>query len=68
MGAEEDAIYEILAQTRRQARRNNKMENITGYRRIERILHGFDGYDLAFRQYERNNWKGGAARISERGF
>ena len=66
---EEDALYELRAQKRQQARRNKKMDNIIGYRRIERIVHTFDGYDLVFRYYERNGWKGGGApRIGERGF
>jgi S-adenosylmethionine decarboxylase len=68
MDVEEDALYEMMAQKRKQARRNNKMDNIAGYRRIERIVHAFDGYDLVFRHYERNGWKGGAPRIGERGF
>ncbi|KAI9744202.1 MAG: spermidine resistance protein [Claussenomyces sp. TS43310] len=47
-------------------RRNMKMNGIKGYRRIERIVHEFDGYDLIFRYYERNDWKGGAPRVGER--
>lgn len=43
-----------------------KMEKIKGYRRIDRIVHEFDGYDLVFRFYERDDWKGGAqARLGE---
>ncbi|CRG87338.1 S-adenosylmethionine decarboxylase [Talaromyces islandicus] len=42
-----------------------KMENIPGYRRVDRIVHDLDGYDLVFRYYERNDWKGGAPRIGE---
>jgi S-adenosylmethionine decarboxylase len=42
-----------------------KMENIKGYHRVERIVHEFDGYDLVFRYYERNDWKGGAPRVGE---
>lgn len=68
MDFEDDALYEVMAQKRQQARRSNKMDNIMGYRRIERIVHTFDGYDLVFRYYERNGWKGGAPRIGERGF
>ncbi|KAL1991951.1 hypothetical protein VTN49DRAFT_5259 [Thermomyces lanuginosus] len=42
-----------------------KMENIPGYRRVDRIVHDLDGYDLVFRYYERYDWKGGAPRIGE---
>ncbi|KAA8573730.1 hypothetical protein EYC84_005296 [Monilinia fructicola] len=37
--------------------RSSRMENIPGYRRVDRIVHDFDGYDLVFRYYER---RGGA--------
>jgi len=46
-------------------RRSAKMDGLKGYRRIERIVHEFDGYDLVFRYYERNDWKGGAPRVGE---
>lgn len=39
--------------------RGARMEHIQGYRRTERIVHDFDGYDLVFRQYERDDWEGG---------
>ena len=45
--------------------RSAKMEKIKGYRRVERIVHDFDGYDLVFRYYERDGWKGGAPRLGE---
>jgi S-adenosylmethionine decarboxylase len=45
--------------------RSIKMDSIKGYRRVERIVHEFDGYDLVFRYYERNDWKGGAPRVGE---
>ena len=34
------------------------MERIRGYRRVERIVHDFDGYELVFRYYERDDWDG----------
>jgi S-adenosylmethionine decarboxylase len=46
-------------------RRSARMDNIKGYRRVERIVHEFDGYDLVFRYYEGNDWKGGAPRVGE---
>ena len=45
--------------------RSAKMEKIKGYRRAERIVHDFDGYELVFRYYERDGWKGGAPRLGE---
>ncbi|EEH42691.1 S-adenosylmethionine decarboxylase proenzyme [Paracoccidioides brasiliensis Pb18] len=50
------------------AARNAKMERIPGYRRVDRIVHELDGYDLVFRYYERNDWRGGAPRIGESAF
>ncbi|KAI9802361.1 MAG: spermidine resistance protein [Piccolia ochrophora] len=47
------------------AKRSARMESIKGYRRIDRIVHDLDGYDLVFRYYERDDWKGGAPRIGE---
>jgi len=63
-----DQLAEIKALERQAARRNAKMDNITGYKRVDRIVHDLDGYDLVFRYYERNDWKGGAPRIGEQGF
>jgi S-adenosylmethionine decarboxylase len=46
--------------------RSMKMEKIKGYRRVDRIVHDFDGYDLVFRYYERDGWQGGRApRVGE---
>ncbi|PQE24661.1 S-adenosylmethionine decarboxylase proenzyme protein [Rutstroemia sp. NJR-2017a WRK4] len=45
--------------------RSARMENLPGYRRIDRIVHDFDGYDLVFRYYERDDWQGGAPRVGE---
>ncbi|KAI1312944.1 S-adenosylmethionine decarboxylase [Xylaria venustula] len=39
--------------------RNKRMEKIPGYRRLDRILHDFDDYELIFRFYEREDWAGG---------
>ena len=68
VGCDLDALFEIKALERQAARRHAKMDHITGYRRVDRIVHDLDGYDLVFRYYERNDWKGGAPRIGERGF
>lgn len=59
--------FQDVAHAQRQAdRRNTKMEHIEGYRRVDRIVHDLNGYDLVFRYYERNDWKGGAPRIGEK--
>lgn len=43
-----------------------RMERIKGYRRIDRIVHDFEDYDLVFRYYEREDWVGyGGARVGE---
>lgn len=43
-----------------------RMERIQGYRRIDRIVHDFEEYDLVFRYYEREGWVGdGGARVGE---
>lgn len=60
-----DSVTEAKLLAASGLRRNSKMENIKGYRRVERIVHDFDGYDLVFRYYERNDWKGGAPRVGE---
>ncbi|KAI9777262.1 MAG: spermidine resistance protein [Geoglossum umbratile] len=48
------------------AKRSARMDGIKGYRRVDRIVHDLDGYDLVFRYYERDDWKGGAPRLGER--
>ena len=63
--ANDDVVAEIKARERKVAGRNGKMDTIKGYRRIDRIVHDLDGYDLVFRYYERNDWRGGAPRIGE---
>ncbi|EFX00437.1 s-adenosylmethionine decarboxylase proenzyme [Grosmannia clavigera kw1407] len=43
-----------------------RLERIPGYRRIDRIVHDFEDYDLIFRFYEREDWVGdGEARVGE---
>ncbi|KAF7507583.1 hypothetical protein GJ744_010253 [Endocarpon pusillum] len=63
-----DALFEIKALERKALRRSARMDAIKGYRRVDRIVHELDGYDLVFRYYERYDWKGGTPRIGERGF
>lgn len=44
---------------------STRMEQIKGYRRVDRVVHDLNGYDLVFRHYERLDWKGGAPRLGE---
>jgi S-adenosylmethionine decarboxylase len=50
------------------AKRSARMECIRGYRRVDRIVHDLDGYDLVFRYYESDDWKGGEPRLGEKDF
>ncbi|KAJ5443237.1 S-adenosylmethionine decarboxylase [Penicillium cf. griseofulvum] len=52
---------------RQAVRRSNKVEHVEGYRRVDRIVHDLNGYDLVFRYYERNDWKGGHRELESRG-
>ncbi|KAH9883474.1 S-adenosylmethionine decarboxylase [Xylariomycetidae sp. FL2044] len=46
--------------------RTKRMEKIPGYRRVDRIVHDFDDYELIFRYYEREGWVGGSGvRVGE---
>ncbi|OKP00984.1 S-adenosylmethionine decarboxylase proenzyme [Penicillium subrubescens] len=65
LGNDANGFHEVHAQ-RQAMRRNPKMEQIEGYRRVDRIVHDLNGYDLVFRYYERNDWKGGAPRLGEK--
>ncbi|KAF4120613.1 S-adenosylmethionine decarboxylase [Geosmithia morbida] len=42
------------------------VDPVQGYRRIDRIVHDFEDYDLVFRFYERHGWAGEkGARVGE---
>jgi S-adenosylmethionine decarboxylase len=42
-----------------------RKEEIKGYRRVDRIVHDLDGYELVFRYYERHDFRGGPSRLGE---
>ena len=42
-----------------------RKDQIRGYRRVDRIVHDLDGYELVFKYYERFDWEGGAPRLGE---
>lgn len=46
-------------------RKSRSMDAIKGYRRVDRIVHDLNGYELVFRYFERHDWKGGAPRLGE---
>lgn len=56
----EDAVGKSVLKSKR-------MDCLPGYRRVDRIVHDLDGYDLVFRYYERDDWKGGKPRLGEVG-
>lgn len=44
-----------------------RMELVRGYRRVDRIVHDLEGYELVFKYYERLDWEGGPPRVGEFG-
>ncbi|KAL9127774.1 MAG: hypothetical protein Q9217_003404 [Psora testacea] len=50
------------------ARKDTRMDTISGYRRVDRIVHDFDGYDLVFKYFEKLDYGGGGLRIGEKDF
>ena len=53
------------------ARKDCRWENIRGYRRLDRIVHNLDGYDLVFKSFEKIDWEGDEKpepRIGEKDF
>lgn len=60
-----DAIDEDMSIAKK---RGSRIEGLQGYRRVDRIVHDLEGYDLIFKYYERFDWEGGAPRLGEVGF
>jgi S-adenosylmethionine decarboxylase len=56
---------EDVASGAKTAKKSNNMDAIKGYKRVDRIVHDLDGYDLVFRYYERDDWVGGKPRLGE---
>lgn len=46
-------------------KKKERLDAIRGYRRVDRIVHDLDGYDLVFRYYERHDFRGGVPRLGE---
>ena len=62
---DDDDVARAKAVGKERASRQSRMDNIAGYRRVERIVHDLEGYDLVFRYYERWDWEGGEPRLGE---
>ena len=63
-----DSAAEMKALERQAVKKSSRMECIRGYRRVDRIVHELEGYELVFRYFERLDWEGGAPRLGEVGF
>ncbi|KAI5302692.1 spermidine resistance protein, partial [Ascosphaera atra] len=63
--SDDELGFDTQAHRKRSKIRNAKMDRIPGYRRLDRIVHNLDGYDLVFRYYEREGFRGGGPRIGE---
>nr|OQO23337.1 hypothetical protein B0A51_09170 [Rachicladosporium sp. CCFEE 5018] len=48
------------------AKKDKRMNTVKGYRMVDRIVHDLEGYELIFRYFVRNDWKGGAPRLGEK--
>ena len=59
------SVTEPKSSALRRAAMASRMDNIKGYRRVDRIVHDLEGYDLVFRYYERWDWEGGEPRLGE---
>ncbi|PSK42714.1 S-adenosylmethionine decarboxylase proenzyme [Elsinoe australis] len=46
-------------------KKGHRMDSIPGYRRVDRVLHDLEGYELVFRHFEKDGFKGGSPRIGE---
>ncbi|KAG8529703.1 uncharacterized protein KY384_005184 [Bacidia gigantensis] len=60
--------YDETPKKKRAAKKDSRWETIRGYRRIDRIVHDLDGYDLVFKYFEKVDWEGGGLRIGEKDF
>ena len=67
-GIEVAAADKLKALQRQVARKSSRLDQIRGYRRVDRIVHDLEGYELVFKYYERLDWEGGAPRLGEVGF
>ena len=66
--SDDEKFNKIKALERQLARKNSRLDQIRGYRRVDRIVHDLEGYELVFKYYERFDWEGGAPRLGETSF
>ena len=62
------ASRRIKALEKQVGKRGSRLDSVKGYRRVDRIVHDLEGYDLIFKYYERLDWQGGAPRLGETNF
>lgn len=67
-GNEHETADKIKALQKQVARKSSRLDQIRGYRRVDRIVHDLEGYELVFKYYERFDWEGGAPRLGEVSF
>ena len=67
-GNESGTADTIRALQKQVARKSSRLDQIRGYRRVDRIVHDLEGYELVFKYYERFDWEGGAPRLGEVSF
>ncbi|EKD13384.1 uncharacterized protein L3040_002756 [Drepanopeziza brunnea f. sp. 'multigermtubi'] len=63
--AKADSLETPVGEMKATAARSAKMERIAGYKRVDRIVHELDGYDLVFGYYEKDGFLGGPPRLGE---
>ena len=68
INGEVETANKIKALEKQVARKNSRLDQIRGYRRVDRIVHDLEGYELVFKYYERFDWEGGSPRLGEAGF
>lgn len=67
-GAEDQTANKIKALEKQVTKKGSRLDHIKGYRRVDRIVHDLEGYELVFKYYERLDWEGGSPRLGEAGF
>lgn len=58
-------LFEAQGDANQSHSSGGELDAVHGYRRVDRVVHELDGYDLVFRHFERLDWQGGAPRLGE---
>ena len=64
-GSNSDNDEDMLS-SKKSSKGDSRWESIRGYRRVDRIVHDLDGYNLVFKYFEKLDWQGGDTRIGEK--